>query len=213
MFKNKKIQIRLSEELHEFLHKQTENASLFIRNIIREKMKKGFDADDLTNAFEIRARTPYVYLAELYRVIDGDTLLLNIDLGFFTTMLVKIRLCGINTPPLETADGKKAKDFVEKELKGASLIVETRKKGKYGRYLAYIYYHPTHNDFENIIRYGKCLNSELLEKGLAEKYVKGKKANIKENDDTAGGEQEGVIYSGDDLLLGGKIKKKRNACQ
>ena len=129
------------------------------------------DEDDLSSAFEIRARTPYVYLAELSHVIDGDTMLLDIDLGFFTTMRVKVRLSGVDTPPLETTKGKKAKLFVEKELKGASLVVETRKKEKYGRYLAYIYYHPTHKDFENIIRYGKCLNSELLQKGLAEKYV------------------------------------------
>ena len=170
MLKNKKLQIRLSEELHEFLHQQTENASLFLRNMIREKMTAGFDSDDLTSSFEIRARTPYVYKAALVRVIDGDTLLLNIDLGFFTTMQTKVRLCLVDTPPAETDRGAKAKLFVEEELTDAHLVAECRKKEKYGRYLAYIYYHPTHTDFSDIIRYGKCINTELITRGLAERY-------------------------------------------
>jgi len=58
MLKNKKIQIRLSEELLTFCQQKTENVSLFIRNIIRDKMEQGLDDDDLSNTFEIRARTP-----------------------------------------------------------------------------------------------------------------------------------------------------------
>jgi endonuclease YncB( thermonuclease family) len=50
------------------------------------------------------------------------------------------------------------------------LIVETRKKGKYARFLAYIYYSTEHDDFEGIIRNGKMINEELVRVGLAERY-------------------------------------------
>lgn len=170
MLKNKKIQIRLSEELHKFLHQQTENASLFIRNIIREKIEKGFDGDDLSDSIEIRARTPYIYFAELFRVVDGDTMFLDIDLGFFTTVRSKVRLAGVDTPPLDTPEGKEARDFVKEELTNSHLVIETRKKEKYGRYLAYIYYHREYKDFENIIRHGTCINKRLVDLGLGREY-------------------------------------------
>jgi endonuclease YncB( thermonuclease family) len=48
--------------------------------------------------------------------------------------------------------------------------VETRKKEKFGRYLAFVYYDKQHNDFEDIIRHGKLLNNELVKAGLAVKY-------------------------------------------
>ena len=37
---------------------------------------------------------PY-YLAKLERVVDGGTLLINFDLGFFATLKSKVRLIGI----------------------------------------------------------------------------------------------------------------------
>jgi len=170
MIKNKRLEIRLSEEMLDFLHKKTENESLFIRNLIREKMEQGLDEGDLLQDAEIRARTPYIYFASLVRTIDGDTMLLDVDLGFFTTVRSKIRLAGIDTPAVTTTAGKNATTFVEKELKDAYLVIETRKKEKYGRYLAYVYYYKGSKTFEDIIRHGKCLNEELLKNGLAKKY-------------------------------------------
>ena len=172
MIKNKRLEIRISEEMSNFLRQKTDNESLFIRNLIREKMEKGSDDEDLSPSFEIRARTPYIYYAQLVRIIDGDTLLLDIDLGFFTTVRTKVRLAGVDTPPISTDKGEIAADFVEKELKEPYIVIETRKKGKYGRYLAYLYYYKDSKKFEDIIRYGKCLNEELLKNGLAKKYDK-----------------------------------------
>jgi endonuclease YncB( thermonuclease family) len=50
------------------------------------------------------------------------------------------------------------------------LIIETRKKERYGRYLTYIYYSKEYDDFEGIIRNGKMINEELVKAGLAVKY-------------------------------------------
>jgi len=45
-----------------------------------------------------------------------------------------------------------------------------RKKEKYGRYLAYIYYTKQYSDFDEIIRHGKLINEELVRAGLANRY-------------------------------------------
>ncbi|MBN2547295.1 MAG: thermonuclease family protein [Spirochaetes bacterium] len=75
-------------------------------------------------------------------------------------------------PELDTKKGKDATAFIEKELKDANLIVETRKKEKYGRFLAYVYYYKESKNFEDIIRKGKLLNDELIKAGFAKRYDK-----------------------------------------
>ena len=170
MLKNEKIQIRISEELHDYCKNNFENVSLFIRQAIREKIDSGLLTDPSLSFIEIRARTPYTFFAELDRVVDGDTIVVNADLGFFIKLNVKLRLAGINAQPITTEEGKQAKSFIEKELKGCNLVIETRKKEKYGRYLAYIYYHSEKKDFEDILRYGKLLNEELVKNGFANRY-------------------------------------------
>src|SRR4030042_6762685 len=152
MLNDDKIQIRISSELLNYCKNNFENVSLFIREAVREKIDLGLLTDPSLSFIEIRARTPYTYFAKLESVIDGDTLLLNFDLGFFLNLKEKVRLIGINTPEIETKEGKEAIAFVEKELKDANLLVETRKKEKFGRYLAYVYYSTQYKDFEEIIR-------------------------------------------------------------
>jgi endonuclease YncB( thermonuclease family) len=170
MFENKKIQIRISEELLNWINKNTENTSLFIRDAIREKIESGLLSDPSLELVEVRCRTPYTYFAKLDKVIDGDTLLLDIDVGFFMSYKTKVRLAGIDCPAIDTDKGKLASEFITIALKDCKLLIETRKKEKYGRYLAYIYYHPQYTEYEDIMRFGKLLNDELVKEGLANLY-------------------------------------------
>jgi endonuclease YncB( thermonuclease family) len=171
VLKNEKIQVRLSEELLDYCRAHFENVSLFIREAMREKIESGLLTDPALGFIEIRCRTPFTYLASLKRVIDADTLLLTFDVGFFTKIEAKVRLAGINAPEAQTARGKAALAFVEKELTGATLVVETRKKEKYGRYLAYVYYsHEKDADFASVIRHGRLLNDELVRQSHANLY-------------------------------------------
>lgn len=170
MYKNKKFQLRLSEELYEYCKSTTDNISLFIRDAIRDKIDKLKNNKNTDSLIEIRAKTPYVFFAKVEKIIDGDTLLLKADLGFFVTTLIKVRLSGIDTEPIKTELGKQAKQFVKEQLKDASLLVETHKRGKYGRYLAYLYYHKEYDRFEELIRHGKVLNDELIKEKLAVEY-------------------------------------------
>lgn len=89
----------------------------------------------------------YIYNAIVRRVIDGDTISLDIDLGFNQWMHDQhVRLAGIDTPETRTKDkeekkrGIAAKKFVEKHLPvGTPVMLDSRKfkdqAGKYGRIL------------------------------------------------------------------------------
>jgi micrococcal nuclease len=88
----------------------------------------------------------YEYNCKIVRVVDGDTVDVDIDLGFDTWKCgERIRLYGIDTPEcrtrnaLEKKAGFLAKEFVEKTLHvGETYKLSTRDKGKYGRYLGTI---------------------------------------------------------------------------
>jgi len=85
----------------------------------------------------------YKYKATILRVVDGDTVDVDIDLGFDVWLRKqRIRLAGIDTPESRTKDdrekyyGKLAKNFLKTLLvEGETYELETTEKGKFGRYL------------------------------------------------------------------------------
>lgn len=124
----------------------------------------------------------YTYSAEVERVIDGDTLKLQIDVGFNTRMRHTVRLRGIDCPESGTVKGEAAAQFVEQTLNSPSrtmggegegdafpIVVKTYKSDKFGRYLVDVWYLPGENDPEEILKRGRLLNQVLLDAGLAMK--------------------------------------------
>jgi micrococcal nuclease len=113
------------------------------------------------------APEPFVYrLKAVAKVVDGDTVDLDLDLGFSITIRQRMRLIGLDAPelrskdPVEKAKGQESQAFVSQwfERPGA-VLVRTTKEEKYGRMLADCY------------REGApSLCTELLEKGLAQPY-------------------------------------------
>lgn len=79
----------------------------------------------------------YTYAAKLLRVIDGDTIEADIDLGFDMHYIAKVRLMGINAPELRTATGPASRDHLQSLLVGPLVITTTLNKEfeKYGRVL------------------------------------------------------------------------------
>ena len=83
------------------------------------------------------------YPCVITKIIDGDTIDVDIDLGFDCWLhKQRIRLYGIDTPESRTRDleekkyGLAAKAFVEKFIPlGSTALLNTKEKGKYGRYL------------------------------------------------------------------------------
>ena len=91
----------------------------------------------------------YEYKAQVLRIIDGDTLAVNIDLGFDVWIHNEvIRLNGIDAPEVRTTDpvekffGTLAKNRIKEYLDNdgttgvVTLVSKTFKKEKYGRVTA-----------------------------------------------------------------------------
>mgnify|MGYP001169158443 FL=1 len=108
----------------------------------------------------------YEYKAKLIKIIDGDTIDAEIDLGFGIKVKKRVRFLGINAPETRTRDlhekraGLRAKSRLE-ALFNASKGIFTLKShgiGKYGRCLGEIYI-----DKVNV-------NKLLLSEGLVTRY-------------------------------------------
>jgi micrococcal nuclease len=113
----------------------------------------------------------FQYKAKIVRIVDGDTLWVDVDLGFFLRQSMNLRLWRVNTPEIrgsERQDGLRAKQYVTEALPlGTTVVSKTYKIEKYGRFLADVNYLPGSDDADQILAKGTHLNQELLDKGLA----------------------------------------------
>lgn len=122
----------------------------------------------------------YTYRATVLRVVDGDTVDVDLDLGFGIWLRnERVRIMGIDTPESRTTDevekvfGLAAKARL-KELLGESAILKTQvakdgtdMKGKFGRILG---------DF--VAPDGRMVSSILIEEGHAVDYFGGSKEDV-----------------------------------
>jgi endonuclease YncB( thermonuclease family) len=83
----------------------------------------------------------YLYNASVLKVIDGDTIDFNVDLGFKVHLKIRTRLLGVNAYEVNDTRGVAARDWVRAEFPiGKELVIETFKEpgDKYGRWLAIV---------------------------------------------------------------------------
>jgi len=119
----------------------------------------------------------YEYNCKIVNVVDGDTVDVDIDLGFDTWRCnERIRLYGVDTPECRTRDveekaaGLLAKKFVGDTLHvGETYKITTKEKDKYGRYLGLIK-----------IRGDLTINVALVTERLAVPYKGQSKEEIQE---------------------------------
>lgn len=83
----------------------------------------------------------YDYRATVVRVIDGDTVIVDVDLGFYMVARMSCRLTGINARELHDAGGAAARDYLAGLLPvGISALVSSVKPDKYaGRFDGIVY--------------------------------------------------------------------------
>lgn len=99
------------------------------------------EGDFVLSATTRSADDLYTYAVTLVRVIDGDTLFVELDLGFRTYLSQSLRLRGIDAPARSTPEGARAKVYLEELLgQGAKLLITTRRRDKYDRYLADVFF-------------------------------------------------------------------------
>lgn len=88
-------------------------------------------------------RPCYVYSATVTRVIDADTLVCSIDLGFYVSVQAHIRLKGFDAPEAGTKEGDKATKFVDRLLmkNDNQVVLRTEKDPdrSFARYIAEVY--------------------------------------------------------------------------
>lgn len=83
----------------------------------------------------------YEYRATIVKVVDGDTVHADIDMGFDAHIRVTLRLAGINAPEMGSKEGVAARDALRSLVENAAVTVKTKKdrREKFGRYLATLF--------------------------------------------------------------------------
>lgn len=112
----------------------------------------------------------YDYNATLIRCVDGDTVAMDVDLGFTVRVNVEFRLLGINAPEMKGTTrpaGLNAKAHLEQLLAQGTLVVKSDKAlktDKYGRWLATIVVtRPDGTSFD--------ANQQMIADGFAVPYM------------------------------------------
>ncbi len=112
----------------------------------------------------------YVFKAEVLRVVDGDTLLMDVGCGFNVKVRQKIRLAKLDAPEMGSKKGAASLAYVRDRLAEArAVVVKTEGMDDYGRYVGHVFYSPQAEGLEAVYEKGRYLNEELLRRGLAER--------------------------------------------
>ena len=129
-------------------------------------------------------RDPYIYrIKQITKVVDGDTIDADIDLGFDISLSKRIRLAAVDTPESRTSDanekkyGLESKEWLKHKVESAkNILIKTElpdSTEKYGRIIGHLFV----NDQEN------SLNDQMIIEGYAWNYDGGtKKKNFAELD-------------------------------
>jgi micrococcal nuclease len=129
-------------------------------------------------------KDPYIYrIKQIIKVVDGDTIDADIDLGFDISLSKRIRLAAVDTPESRTSDanekkyGLESKEWLKHKVENAkNILIKTElpdSTEKYGRIIGHLFI----NDQE------KSLNDQMIVEGYAWEYSGGtKKKNFAELD-------------------------------
>jgi len=121
-------------------------------------------------------KDPYIYrVKKVIKVVDGDTIDADIDLGFDISLTKRVRLSGVDTPESRTTDlkekklGLESKEWLKHKLEfSKDVLIKTElpdSTEKYGRILGNLYV----NNEE------LSLNQQMIDEGYALAYDGGTK--------------------------------------
>ena len=121
-------------------------------------------------------KDPYIYrIRTISKVVDGDTIDADIDLGFDISLGKRIRLAGIDTPESRTTNAKEkamgleSKEWLKKALEGAKdILIKTElpdSTEKYGRIIGHLFINGQETS----------LNNQMIYEGYALAYDGGTK--------------------------------------
>jgi micrococcal nuclease len=109
------------------------------------------------------------HVKKVTKVVDGDTIDVDIDLGFDISFSSRVRLAGIDTPESRTKDayekklGLESKEWLKKALEhGKTVVIKTEKINsteKFGRVLGWLFVDDVN------------LNLKMIDQGYAWSYM------------------------------------------
>jgi len=129
-------------------------------------------------------KDPYIYrIRSIHKVVDGDTIDADIDLGFDISLTKRIRLAGVDTPESRTSDanekkyGLQSKEWLKHRVEFAKdILIKTELPNsteKYGRIIGHLFINGE----------ATSLNNQMIVEGYAWEYDGGtKKKNFAELD-------------------------------
>lgn len=103
-----------------------------------------------------------LYPAHIIEVVDGDSVRLDVDVGFLMGFKDNFRMYGINAP--EGRYTEASSRLYELLPVGMKVTILTYKREKYGRWMCDIF-----------LPDGRCVNEMLVDEGLATPYFGGKR--------------------------------------
>ena len=111
------------------------------------------------------------YVKKVSKIVDGDTIDVDIDLGFDISFSSRVRLAGIDTPESRTSDklekalGLESKAYLKSAIEAAkTVVIKTEKMDsseKYGRILGWVFL-----DGSDI-----SINQKMIDDGYAWGYM------------------------------------------
>jgi len=128
-------------------------------------------------------KDPYIYrVRQVIKVVDGDTIDADIDLGFDISLTKRVRLSGVDTPESRTTDlkekalGLEVKEWLKKKLQDQTdIIIKTElpdSTEKYGRILGQLFV----GDKEVMsVNKKKSVNQQMIDEGYCWVYNGGTK--------------------------------------
>lgn len=145
----------------------------------------------------------YRYAVKVTRVVDGDTVDVDIDLGFgMTYRKQRVRMMGIDTPESRTRDleekfyGKQSKYFLESLLKDRKVQLVSHDKGKFGRILGELFIDDMPDDI--IVNAEGSINKMMIDNYHAVPYFGQSKDDTEKGHlmNKAALNEKGILYEG-----------------
>ena len=145
----------------------------------------------------------YRYKVDVTRVVDGDTVDVDVDLGFgMTYKKQRVRMVEIDTPESRTRDleekfyGKQSKYFLESLLKGKEVQLVSHDKGKFGRILGELFIDDVPEDI--IVNAEGSINKMMIDNYHAVPYFGQSKDDTEKGHlmNKAALNEKGILYEG-----------------
>ncbi|MCB1174771.1 MAG: hypothetical protein KDK39_14470 [Leptospiraceae bacterium] len=119
-------------------------------------------------AFNGDKQDRWLYAARLDHVVDGDTIVVFIELGLGVRTRQILRLNAVNAAALTEPAGVQARDYLVEQIGDAgSVLLRTYKRDKYARFVADVLVGRSGDSVDGMLANGLFLNQALLDQNLA----------------------------------------------